>query len=196
MTLHSALLLSTSKLSSLPRTQDQLNTLRTKLSNLQVLIIDEVSMVGSNMLLQIHKRLQQLKGSKDDVTFGNLSILAVGDLFQLQPVAQSYVFQEVSDMYARHHGSGSVWIDEFQMIELDEVMRQRGDKEFAELLCRVRKDECIPEDLYQLKPRLIQDNDPDYPYSALHVYRLNKDVDEDNINKLNSLAPASDRGCH
>ena len=189
MTLHSALLLSTSKYSSLPLTQDKLNTLRTKLSNLQLLIIDEVSMVGSNMLLQIHKRLQQLKGSKDDVTFGNVSILAVGDFFQLQPVAQSYVFQEVSNMYARLHGSGSVWIDEFQMIELDEIMRQRGDKKFAEMLCHVRKNECTSEDLHQLESRLIQDNDPEYPHSALHVYRLNRDVDEDNIKKLNSLAP-------
>ena len=38
-------------------------------------------MVGSNMLLQIHKRLQQLKGKGDETTFGDISILAVGDLF-------------------------------------------------------------------------------------------------------------------
>ncbi len=79
-----------------------------KLSNLQLLIIDKVSMVGSNMLLQIHRRLQQLKGSKDDTCFGNVSILAVGDLFQLQPVAQPYVFDEVGDAYARLLGSGSL----------------------------------------------------------------------------------------
>ena len=92
MTLHSALLLPTSQFSYQPLSQDKLNTLRTKLSNLQLLIIDEVSMVGSNMLLQIHKRLQQLKGKGDETTFGDVSILAVGDLFQLQPVAQPYVF--------------------------------------------------------------------------------------------------------
>jgi hypothetical protein len=68
LTLHSGLILSISKYSHQPLTQDKLNTLRMKLSNLQLLIIDEVSMVGSNMLLQIHKRLQQLKGSKDDTT--------------------------------------------------------------------------------------------------------------------------------
>ena len=43
-------------------------------------IIDEVSMVGSNMLLEIHKRLQQIKGVSDDKVFGGVSILAVGDL--------------------------------------------------------------------------------------------------------------------
>ena len=85
MTLHSALLLPTSKFSYQLLSQDKLNTLRTKLSNLQLLIIDEVSMVGSNMLLQIHKRLQQLKGKGDETIFGDVSILAVRDLFQLQP---------------------------------------------------------------------------------------------------------------
>ena len=125
MTIHSALLLGTSKFSSQPLTQDKLNTLRTKLSNLQLLIIDEVSMVGSNMLLQFHKRLQQLKGKGDDTTFGDISILAVGDLYQLRLVAQPHVFAEVGDAYARLHKSGSLWIDEFKMIELDEIMRQR-----------------------------------------------------------------------
>ena len=75
-------------------------------------------MVGSNMLLQIHRRLQQLKGSSDDTVFGGVSILAVGNLFQLQPVAQPYVFDEVGDAYARLHRSGSLWRDEFFMLEL------------------------------------------------------------------------------
>ena len=55
MTVHSALLLTTPQFSNQSLTR--LNNLRTRLSNLQLLIIDEISMVGSNMLLQIHKRL-------------------------------------------------------------------------------------------------------------------------------------------
>ena len=35
------------------------------------------------MLLEIHKRLQQIEGVLPDVTFGGVSILAVGDLYQL-----------------------------------------------------------------------------------------------------------------
>ena len=49
MTVHSALLLGTSKFTTQPLTQDKLNTLRTKQSNLQPLIIDDISMVGSNI---------------------------------------------------------------------------------------------------------------------------------------------------
>ena len=39
--------------------------------------------VKTNMLLRIHKRHQQLKIKGDDATFGDVSILAVGDLCQL-----------------------------------------------------------------------------------------------------------------
>ena len=191
MTLHSALVLGTTNAGCHPLAQDKLNTLRTKLSNLQLLIIDEVSMVGSDMLLQIHKRLQQLKGANPSCMFGNISILAVGDLFQLQPVCQRYVFGEVSDAYARLHGSGSLWKDEFSMMELDQVMRQQGDKEFAELLCRVRKATPTTEDIEVLQSRTITDDDPNYPRDCLHVYHFNKDVDEQNMLKLNQMAPST-----
>ena len=57
MTLHSALLLGTSKYTGFqPLGHDKPNS---KLSNLALIIIDEVSMVGSSMLLEIHKRLQR-----------------------------------------------------------------------------------------------------------------------------------------
>ena len=108
-------------------------------------------MVGSNMLLQIHKRLQQLKGKGDEATFGDVSILAVGDLLQLQPVAQPYVFAQVGDAYSRLHRSGSLWMDEFSMIELDEIMRQREDGQFAQLLCRVRTATCTDQDIDTLR---------------------------------------------
>ena len=81
MTLHSALLLGCGKYGGFqPLSHDRLNTLRTRLSRLMLLSIDEVSMVGSNMLIEIHKRLQQIKGVLNDVVFDGVSILAVGDL--------------------------------------------------------------------------------------------------------------------
>ena len=139
MTLHAAFLLGTSKYTGFqPLNHDKLSTLRTKLSKLALVIIDKVSMVGANMLSEIHKRLQQIKGVSSDVMFGGVSILAVGDLYQLAPVGQPWLFSTVSNSYAQLYGSGSLWVDEFQMIELTEIMRQRGDSTFSELLCRVR----------------------------------------------------------
>ena len=190
MTLHSALLLGCSKYASFqPLSHDRLNTLRSRLSKLMLVIVDEVSMVGCNMLLEIHKRLQQIKGVLPDVMFGGVSILAVGDLYQLPPVGQPALFDIVTDAYACLYGSGSLWKDEFNMIELDEIMRQRGDSTFTELLCRVRLGECTPADLEFLKSRVISSDSPDYPNTALHVYRLNADVDRRNSFMLNSLAP-------
>ena len=40
-----------------------------------------------------------------------------------------------------------------------------------------------------LRSRACEESDPAYPHEAVHVYPLNKDVDEDNIRKLNRLAP-------
>jgi len=127
---------------------DRLNIPRTKLSKLVLLIID---MLGANMLLQIHKWLQQIKGVPDDVTFGGVSILAVGDLYQLPSVVQRPLFAPVNDIYAWLYHSRSLWVDEFKLIELDQIMLQRNDTAFAELLCRVRTNDCIPEDIQLLQ---------------------------------------------
>ena len=97
----------------------------------------------------------------------------MGDLFQLSPVGQAPVFSPVGDSYAQLYHSGSLWVDEFQMIELDEIMRQRGDTAFCELLCRVRTADCTDADLTILKSREITTDHPIYPTHALHVYRLN-----------------------
>ena len=190
MTLHSALLLGRSKYSGFqPLSHERLNSLRSKLSRLMLVIIDEVSMVGSNMLLEIHKRLQQIKGVSDDAVFGGVSILAVGDLYQLPPVGQAALFSTVSDSYAQLYGSGSLWVDQFQMIELTEVMRQRGDSPFSELLCRVRTNSCTSDDIDTLKSIIIPNDAVNYPTQALHVYRLNVDVDSRNALMLDNLAP-------
>ena len=74
------------------------------------------------------------------------------------------------------------------MVELTEVMRQRGDSAFSELLCRVS---CTSDDIKILKSREIPADTANYPTQALHVYRLNADVDKRNSLMLNKLAPRS-----
>ena len=170
MTLHSAFLQGCSKYSGFqPLSHKRLNTLRTKLSRLMLVIIDEVSMVGANMLLEIHRRLQQIKGVSDDKVFGDVSILAVGDLYQLPPVGQAPLFSAVSDCSAQFYGSGSLWVDNFIMNELTQVMRQRDDLTFSELLCRVRTNSYTSDDIRTLKSRETQPDAADYPTHALHV---------------------------
>ena len=70
-------------------------------------------------------------------------------------------------------------------------MRQRDDQAFSELLCRVRTNSCTPDDIRILRSREIAAYAADYPTQALHVYRLNANVDTRNTLMLNSLAPQS-----
>ena len=79
-------------------------------------------MVGSNMLLEIHERIQQIKAVLPNNTFGGVSIFAVGDLYQLPPLCQSPVFSVVNVSYAKMYRSGSLLVDEFQVVELTEMI--------------------------------------------------------------------------
>ena len=74
------------------------------------------------------------------------------------------------------------------MIELTQIIRQKDDAAFCDVLCRVRTNDCTLEDNEVLKSRITKPDKPDYPTQALHVYRLNTDVDKHNAHMLNSLA--------
>lgn len=190
MTLHSASLLGRSKLTGYQSlSHDRADTLHLRLSKLKLIIIDEISMVGNTMLYDIHKRLNEILVQPDSIIFGNCSILAVGDLYQLPPVCQAPLFETMpTSEIACLYGSGSLWRDLFKMIELTEIIRQRGDNTFIDLLCHVRIAECTLADINLLKLHVITKDHPNYPAHALHVYRLNDIVDKRNRFMLNTLA--------
>ena len=106
--------------------------------------------------------MQQIKDSTQP--FGGITILAVGDLFQLRPVGK-YVFEPPSDVMQRL--AGSIWHTHFFLFELNQIMRQKDDVEFAALLNRVRQGHQTTEDLVTLKNRIITTSDPD-PLRLMH----------------------------
>ena len=59
--------------------------------NLQVLIIDEVSLVDSDMLYKIDLRLKEVK--QNEKLFGGVALFCFGDLLQIKPVKGRYIFQ-------------------------------------------------------------------------------------------------------
>ena len=74
----------------------RLNTLRSQLSAIKLTFIDEISIVGNGMFnVQINSRLKDNKGSS--LPFGGVSIVAIGDLFQLKPVMDGYIFKEMNN---------------------------------------------------------------------------------------------------
>ena len=84
----------------------------------------------------------------------------------MPPVCQPLLFR---DSYAQLYGSGSLWQDPFEMVELDEIMRQKGDSAFAELLCTVRTASCTDEDIAVLESRVIEPDSADYPIEVKAV---------------------------
>ena len=91
-TLHSALKIPVNqKLQYKSLDTDSLNTLRMQMMGVKYVFINEVSMVGSGMLTFVQKRLQEIMGSARD--FGGISVIFVGDLFQLKPVSDSFIFK-------------------------------------------------------------------------------------------------------
>ena len=63
---------------------------RAVLKNLKIVIIDEISMVKSDMLYQLDLRLQEIK-ERIGTPFGGVAIFAFGDMMQLQPVMGHYI---------------------------------------------------------------------------------------------------------
>ena len=129
-------------------TADKLNNLRVKFKDVKLIIIDEISMVGCSMWIYINRRLQHIVGNQQP--FGGIHIIAVGDLFQLKPVMDSWKFKNPSKDYIPL--AINLWQEHMTMFELDEIMRQKG-REFAELLNRLREGNQANDDINLLKTR-------------------------------------------
>ncbi|KAL9964814.1 hypothetical protein ACROYT_G028502 [Oculina patagonica] len=144
-------------------------------------------MVGNSMFnIQINKRLQDIIHVGTDNDFGGVSIIAVGDLFQLQPVFDGYVFEDLENDYAPL--AANLWQKHFQMFELHEIMRQRESREFAEILNRLREGIHTENDLNILRARIVEDPDQNYLRHAPHLFIQNDRVDEFNKSVYNSAA--------
>ena len=78
--------------------------MRSSLSKLRVLIIDEVSMVSNLNLAYIHLRLDEIFAR--DQWFGSVNVLFVGDILQLPPVNGAPVFERICSYKIGLHDLG------------------------------------------------------------------------------------------
>ena len=167
-----------------PLTSEKLNTLRTKMVGLKVLFIDEISMCGSNLFSFIDFRLQEIK--QRSAPFGGVHLICVGDLFQLHPVMDRWIFQypgRVDDLsvLAPH-----VWLDRMQLFELTEIMRQAGDVPFAEALNNIREGNHTNSNINLIKSRIITEEDHATKLDSTHILYYNKAVSDHNTKAFNA----------
>ena len=64
-----------------PLSNKMRSSLRSKLSDLKAIIIDEISMLSNDLLFHVHLRLTETFGSVNDQPFAGVSIITVGDFF-------------------------------------------------------------------------------------------------------------------
>ena len=67
--------------------------------------------------------------------FGGIRLVTVGDLFQLKPVFDKWIFENSQSGY--NEFAIIIWTEYFTLFELIEIMRQKDVKEFAQLLNRL-----------------------------------------------------------
>ena len=167
-TLHSGLVIPTrGKL--YPLSDKTKTSLRIKLSCIELIVIDEISMVSNKLFREVDLRLRKIFCC--DLLFGGKPIILCGDLYQLPPVQGKPVY--VTD---KTHIQGILGFDlwrEFSMAELTEVMRQRDDINFVQLLNQIRIGKLDEESTNLLKSRFVGFNNLQYPQETIHIYAEN-----------------------
>ncbi|VDI35141.1 Hypothetical predicted protein [Mytilus galloprovincialis] len=183
LTIHNAFQIQPNKGLDQSLSCDVLNTLRMKYRNLSLILIDEISMVGNKMFSLLERRLKKIKGS--NCSFGGVSIIAIGDFFQLQPVFDSWIFNDLSKGLTAL--APNYWKLLFSFHELTEIMRQKDDLEFALLLNRLRQNQLTENDFAVLSTRTVSISDPTYRSNATHLFVENALVDNFNLQYISKL---------
>lgn len=138
-------------------------------ANLEILIIDEISMVRADVMEAIDLALKLNRNSHEP--FGGVQLVMFGDLFQLPPVVSSaQERQYFSYRYATPYFFSADCLDtiDLEMVELREVYRQ-DSRYFLRLLEAIRNATVDQGDLDALNERHLADFTPDpaTPYLTL-----------------------------
>ncbi len=167
-----------------PHLSDKMmDTYRTNLADLKLIIIDEISMVTSDMLFNIHRRMCDIFQSRD--LFGGKSVLLVGDLLQLPPVQGRFIFERpMGAKAASAYDLFSLW-EEFKPVVLEHNHRQGEASSWADTLNRLRIGKIEKDDKILLQSRIVQEEDA--PQDCCHVFYTNKEVSNHNLKVLQKL---------
>jgi hypothetical protein len=161
---------------------------RELLKELDLLIIDEISMVRADMLDAVDAILRHFR-HEPFVPFGGVQVLYIGDLFQLPPVVNR---SEWDNVLSQHYNSpfffDSMVIHELPplLIELKKIYRQ-NETEFIDILNNIRDNQTSKDDLIKLhehyKPGFFVNDDEQYIILTTHNNKANE-INEGKLRKL------------
>ena len=141
------------------------------IASIDLLIIDEISMVRADLLDAIDSILRRYRDHYKP--FGGVQLLMIGDLAQLTPVVTPEDEQLLSPYYDTPYFFGSKALQQidYVTIQLDHVYRQQDDT-FIEILNQIRTGRPTPQVLHQLNARYQPHFAPraDEPYIRLTTH--------------------------
>lgn len=166
--------------------KEKINIIR----SMDLLVIDEVSMVRADLLDAISDVLRRYKDHSKP--FGGVQLLLIGDLQQLAPVAKDDDWQLLKQHYPStfFFDSKSLSESSYFCIELTQVFRQ-SDTEFIRLLNNIRENQFDDETLQMLNQRYIRNFQPDDHLGYITLTTHNYQAQQINNRKLAELPSRS-----
>lgn len=159
---------------------------RRVIRTMDLLVIDEVSMVRADMLDAIDSVLRRMRNPS--LPFGGVQLLLIGDLGQLSPVVRDEEWSLLSAHYDSPYFFDSIALRQsgYETIMLDKVYRQH-ENDYLEILNRIRDNRVDSEILDSLNRRVCRVLNPLSSEHAIRLVALNRQADEINRSCFNAL---------
>ena len=159
-------------------------------ASMDLLIIDEISMVRADLLDAIDAVLRRFRDHFQP--FGGVQLLMIGDLAQLTPVVTSEDEQILKNYYDTPYffGSKALAQTDYVTIQLEKVYRQE-DNEFIELLNHIRGGNTSPADIQRLNSRYLPDFAPRPEEGYIRLTTHNASADRQNQLELDKISHPS-----
>jgi DNA replication protein DnaC len=168
----------------------KINNMKKELfESLQMMIIDEISMVRVDILDAVDWALRLNR--RNSKPFGGVQMVFVGDVFQLPPVLTAQDNDYIFTNYKSHYFFDAPVLQEtdYQLKELTKVFRQdASEREFKETLNRIRIDEATDNDIRLLNSRMINIANND---DTIYLTTRREIATGINLKKINELPAPS-----
>ncbi len=157
------------------------------IKSLDLLVIDEISMVRADLLDGVDSVLRRYRRS--NLPFGGVQLLMIGDLHQLPPVVKEEEWGMLRNYYTSPYffSCNALQKSELLTIELLKIYRQ-ADADFIQLLNNVRENKLDDSTIEALNSRYIPDPSPQEHDGYITLCTHNSRADAINAERLNSLS--------
>jgi len=164
---------------------------RRMIQELELLVIDEVSMLRADMLDAIDFTLRYIRRNRN-VPFGGVQLLFIGDLHQLPPVVKNDEWRVMAGFYKSIYFFDALALKDHPpvYIELDKIYRQ-DDSVFINLLNNLRNNQITPDDTALLRQHFKQDFKPQADDNYITLTTHNNKADTINRERLTQLKTKS-----